>query len=96
MGRMVEDTAVIRAIRTALRADTDGMADVLCKGIETVVFKYVPAIDAVPVRHGHWIEDPDDWEYQCSECRHLSSCRTIYCSACGARMYGKGNGNEAD
>ena len=53
-------------------------------------------VDAVPVRYGHWIEDPDDWEYQCSECRHLSSCRTIYCSACGARMYGKGNGNEAD
>lgn len=50
-------------------------------------------VDAVPVRYGHWIEDPDDWECQCSECGHLSSCRTVYCSACGARMYGKGDAN---
>lgn len=52
-----------------------------------------PPVDAVPVRYGHWIEDPDGWECQCSECRHLSSCRTVYCSACGARMYGRENGN---
>ena len=57
---------------------------------------HAPTVDAVQVRYGHWIEDPDDWECQCSECRHLSSCRTVYCSACGARMYGKGNSDETD
>ena len=53
-------------------------------------------MNVIPVRYGHWIEDPDGWECQCSECRHFSSCRSCYCSACGARMDGKENGNETD
>lgn len=88
MGRMVEDTAVIRAIRTALRADTDGMADLLCKGIETVVFKYVPTIDVVPVRHGHWTDDTGiegAWNY-CSVCGEQAIDLYNYCPNCGAKM----------
>lgn len=53
-------------------------------------------MDVVPVRYGHWIKISNDWEYLCSECRHLSSCQTIYCSACGAQMYEKENSNEVD
>ena len=37
----------------------------------------IPAADVVPVRHGHWIWDPDgmDWgigAWRCSECRARS------------------------
>lgn len=78
MGRMVEDTAVIRAIRTALRADTNGMADVLCKGIETVVFKYVPTIDVVPVVHGQWEEDTSGYGFWiCSHCGFVSEASAV-------------------
>lgn len=59
-----------------------------CKAVMKML-KSLSAVDAVPVRHGRWI--PYDWEYLCSECRHLSACQTVYCSACGARMDGKGD-----
>ena len=47
-------------------------------------------VDAVPVVHGRWIEDPDDdWGCRCSECGHLELYQFDYCSSCGARMDGE-------
>ena len=72
--------------------DTDGV-----KYIEKTCLKIrINLLHPIDVRHGYWIEIPNDWEYQCSECRHLSLCQTVYCSACGARMYEKGNNNETN
>ena len=64
---------------------------------EKVVFKQgidnAPTIDAVPVRHGHWIkefENEDGRNLRCSECRmvfYVGKGRDgNYCPECGARM----------
>lgn len=50
--------------------------------------------DAEPVRHGEWIDHPDDrcslfngWE--CSECKQIvSGGKGNYCPNCGAKMDG--------
>lgn len=45
------------------------------------------AVDAVPVRHGKWIEYPTaDEMNQCSECGVLRFGDSNYCPNCGARM----------
>lgn len=53
--------------------------------------KKAPTIDAVPVRHGHWIQAAEDFRNQvfwwnCSECGFSVSSRYNYCPNCGARM----------
>ena len=67
----------------------------------------MPTVDAVPVRHGRW-ETVEDWDederYKCSVCGdewflevgNPEFNNMNYCPNCGARMDGKGNGNEAD
>lgn len=49
-----------------------------------------PTVDAAPVRHGKWIEEPDrHYHYHCSECltvQGVSSIRMNYCPECGALM----------
>ena len=70
---------------------------VVDKSVMHRILIQMPPVDAVQVRHGRWIEDPDDdWGCRCSECGHLELYQFDYCSSCGARMDGKGNGNETD
>ena len=53
---------------------------------------YIPTVDAVPVRHAHWIFNPKDAIEmmftlpKCSECGAESADNGNYCSNCGARM----------
>lgn len=65
------------------------------KGAEHVLvhsaFKCVweaPTIDAVPVRHGRWVDATrdDPCYYCCSECGKLMDFEENYCPNCGARM----------
>lgn len=52
----------------------------------------LPAVDAVPVRHGHWIDWKD--EHQCSECRETTIVdyyvwsveKFNFCPYCGVNM----------
>lgn len=55
----------------------------------------LPAVDAAPVKHGHWIYKRHGWA-ECSECHHdyhdvydLENSDN-YCRYCGALMDGKG------
>ena len=86
------------AIRVLCRKTcTPGAAcpDIYCKEMWEA-FEDVERVNAVPVRHGRWIEDPDDdWGCRCSECGHLELYQFDYCSSCGARMDGK-DGEEHD
>ena len=78
---------------------TLGEAYGIIQGMETV--------DAVTVRHGRW-ETVEDWDgderYKCSVCGdewflevgNPEFNNMNYCPKCGARMDGKGNGNETD
>ena len=52
--------------------------------------KTLPTVDAVPVRHGYWIDR--DGQYECSECHNISCCKGKYCPDCGALMNGGENG----
>lgn len=50
----------------------------------------MPTIEAEPIRHGHWIKEPD-YDYQCSECGAYVGGGDIpkvfrYCPNCGSRM----------
>ena len=71
----------------------------------------LPTVDAVPVRHGKWVDENGNRPYGyrfnwlCSECgrpQHTSTAKLLkefeeehrWCHFCGARMDGKGNGNE--
>ena len=56
-----------------------------------------PTIDAVPVRHGKWIDMDEQsytWKIRCSCCDHERSMMSTqgeypnYCENCGARMDG--------
>ena len=68
----------------------------ICKGRETVctekanfldALDNVPTIDAVPVKHGHWILS--DAYQTCSLCGVKDyGCIPPYCQNCGARMVG--------
>ena len=57
----------------------------------------IPAVDAMIVRHGRWINHKD--EHQCSECKEITivdfyvwrNVQFDYCPYCGARMDGDDN-----
>lgn len=50
----------------------------------------LPAVDAVPVIHAYWVEEPDRVNHwHCSNCGVVEGihCMTMnYCPKCGARM----------
>lgn len=66
--------------------------------------KDIPAVDAVEVRHGQWIDDCMD--YICSVCNERVDGEIVfmidaddmprYCPNCGARMDGGEEHNETD
>lgn len=45
-----------------------------------------PTIDAVPVRHGHWIDGICGAYKICSVCDQISDFDFDYCPNCGAKM----------
>jgi hypothetical protein len=55
------------------------------------VIEQLPAVDAVEVRHGHWLRTPTAWVY-CSVCGEEppqeTNARTRFCPNCGAKMDG--------
>ena len=64
--------------------------------IITDLINGIPAVDAVPVRHGRWTdENPDDYldpRMKCSICTGIESplIKWRYCPNCGAKMDGDG------
>lgn len=48
-----------------------------------------PTVDAVPVRHGHWIQHKEigtPYRYECSECSGYHRALYNFCPTCGANM----------
>ena len=60
-----------------------------------------PTVDAVPVKHGRWKEDPSGYGFWiCSACGFVSEASAAdmlykFCPVCGAKMDGK-DGEEHD
>ena len=68
-----------------------------CEVIKTTPLILIPTAEAEPIKHGHWIEREEWFEFEpkprktvgCSECGHsmYSKHDTLnYCPNCGARM----------
>ena len=95
--------------------DADALAERICSGPPELIYTStvmgiindMPTVDAVPVRHGRWLEHPWDWEWKvCSVCgqgcemiRHVDGGTTEYfyqyCPWCGAKMDGGENDGKA-
>lgn len=76
----------------AARSHIDAVvADPILKACMHNVLDGVPAVDAVEVVHGRWIETPSFApEYECSECGQSYEWWEVseahYCPNCGAKM----------
>lgn len=61
----------------------------------------IPAVDAVEVRHGRWIDETfKPWglvyhPYKCDQCGDHSEAPSDYCPHCGARMDGRREDGDA-
>ena len=90
------------ALKTkAIRCETFKLYDapVFLKAVGTKEIDKAPTVDAVPVRHGHWIMNEYD-ELYCSVCGDIASLDSgeyfyrgkirfddsFYCPNCGAKM----------
>ena len=108
MKKLIELNAALDALRevTVPAKDigfgdesTDGYNDGVDMAITVV--SGLPTVDAVPVRHGHWIYHPD-WQtdgecgYECSECGMGSDVDYQFCMRCGADMRKDGEHHETD
>ena len=93
MARLIDaDALVFSRVRLAHKDGTIGGYNAV---VMSSVIKNAPTIDAVPVRHGHWIkefENEDGRNLRCSECRmvfYVGKGRDgNYCPNCGCRMDG--------
>ena len=86
--------------------DDTQTADVIMHGIYRVeqALDDIPTADVVPVKHGHWIWNEDEWNHQCSVCKErFDYSKTYelfdhgfqmasYCPCCGAKMDGGEDG----
>ena len=91
---LISRKALIAAIKTNSPTFYDGqyIADWQAKCINEA-----PAVDAEPVRHGHWDDSFDGITPYCSVCGMSHNCinRTPdYCPHCGARMDGGTDGDN--
>ena len=84
MTKYVELNAVLDAIGN--QQDGTGITfEALSHAMRDVIS--LKQVDAVPVKHGKWIEYPTaDGMNQCSACGVLRFGESYYCPNCGARM----------
>ena len=84
------DDLISRAAAVRIIADMHGLCrnDVLRESIQAI--KELPAVDAMPVVQGEWVEEPDRVNhYHCSNCGvvwGVMSKAMKYCPNCAAMM----------
>lgn len=91
---LISRSALITAINTNSPTFYDGQ-DIA--NWQEKCINEAPAIDAEPVRHGHWDDSFDGITPYCSVCGMSHNCinRTPdYCPHCGARMNGDTDGDN--
>lgn len=85
--RLIDADALITFMRKGWRVFPSSELRHTC---DITDIENAPTIDAEPVKHGHWIREPNCW-YRCSECgSHYPSIADNmnyhYCPDCGAKM----------
>ena len=87
----IDNALTVADVLQAVCAELDGA------GLEG--FKNAPTVDAVPVVHGWWKEDPSGYGFWiCSACGFVSEASAAnmlykFCPVCGAKMDGKDGDN---
>ena len=104
MSRLIDADALIALVQdsTILKDGFKYAFDALVKGEPTVDANHIAddgkKVDAVPVKHGHWIEEDEEIiEYKCSECGvyqygnfgEILNGEFHFCPNCGAKMDGE-------
>ena len=89
MDDLISRAAAIEALSTPCdKRYRHGVWETCLDNIETAI-RNIPAVDAVPVVHGLWIDIPDkpEWDQKmCSVCGDYFCCQNNYCPNCGAKM----------
>lgn len=109
MKKLIELDAALDALREVIvPAEDIGFGDELTEGyndgidMAITVLGGLPTVDAVQVRHGHWIrhENADIVDgyyvpnYECSVCHAWKQDDSDYCPDCGALNDGKDSDND--
>ena len=80
---LIDKAALLNRIATEVHYDSEHSLEMYAKLLSEI--NDAPAVDAEPVRHGHWIKR-GGW-YWCSECGdHWGDDGANYCPNCGAKM----------
>lgn len=94
--RLIDADAVLKELKKSCEYHAENSRELSLLQRDIIIVQEQPTVDAVPVRHGKWI-DMADFE-QCSVCTgtHLKEVqgyygkmlwvKTPYCPNCGARM----------
>ena len=101
MKKLIELGAAIDAVRrnydTILDFRSDG--ETVANSVGDILSE-LPAVDAAPVRHGRWKEDPSGYGFWiCSACGFVSEASAAnmlykFCPVCGADMRKDGDHHE--
>lgn len=101
MKKLIELDAAIDAVHrnydTILDFRSDG--ETVANSVEDILSE-LPAVDAAPVRHGQWKEDPSGYGFWiCSACGFVSEASAAnmlykFCPVCGADMRKDGDHHE--
>ena len=98
MAEYIEREKVMQAIGTVRNIYSEAKNFVAVSAVDNVIGEIVdevPAADAAPVVHGHWIRQDESFtRFKCSnpECG-IENCSGFenYCPNCGAKMDGGGD-----
>ena len=93
--KLTDKDLLVDAVQGAINIIEDNGINMLSASVPLAIIKGAPTIEAIPVRHGHWIYKRGGWA-ECSECHHdykdvydLENSDN-YCRYCGALMDGNG------
>ena len=107
--RFIDANNLIEEIREERCYNCRNFKDMKCDYCSTADYIYMiedmPAVEAKPVVHAHWIEQEDgnlDTYYTCSSCKEdfdliaRTPCENLYnyCPSCGAKMDEKEDKHE--
>jgi len=95
--RLIDAIALISKARRMETTDNNGIP-VDTFAVPVMAIEDAPTVDAVEVKHGHWINKSiiklpfADYQFECSECGcifyHAGIDSFAYCPFCGAKMDG--------
>lgn len=85
--RLIDADPLLKELRKSCEYHAENSRELSLLQRDIIIVQEQPTVDAVPVRHGKWIEYPTaDGMNQCSECGVLRFGESNYCPNCGARM----------